>query len=303
MAETTGTKLARVTNARDKLLWGVRAAGVPAALRGSVRLAGLRLRRPHRSRIKVRSGFELEFRCPDQVPVALVAFGDLIDPEYRLLIAIARPDWVVVDVGAAIGQFTVFSAKRLGATVHAFEPEADNLVSLRQNIDVNGVGDTVDVHPVALSDHEGRSSFTSDTWVSGLDESAVAGTATEVDVRRLDLELERLAVPHVHVLKVNVAGYEPPVLRGARELLARGGADILVLLLGTDSFPVYADLADLGYRFFFFHPRRGQLHEVLVFDSSLLERRPWPARHIIGVHRNAIRDGLVDSFRICRESR
>lgn len=302
MAEVTRTKFARVTNARDKLLWGVRAVGVSATLRGTARLAGLRLRRPRYSSIRVRSGFELQFSYPDQMPVALVAFGDLIDPEYAFLTTVARPDWVVVDVGAAIGQFTVFSARQPVSSVHAFEPESENLRSLGHNITANGVSGVVAVHPLALSDHEGRSSFTSDTWVSGLDESAGSARSTEVEVRRLDLELARLSVTHVNVLKVNVAGYEPPVLRGAWELLARGGVDILVLLLGTESFPVYADLARLGYRFFFFHPRRQELHEVERFDASLLSRRPWPARHILGLHQGAIDAGLCAPFTLCRPS-
>ena len=36
--------------------------------------------------------------------------GDLIDPEYPFLAAVAQPGWTFLDFGAAIGQFGVFAA-------------------------------------------------------------------------------------------------------------------------------------------------------------------------------------------------
>jgi len=304
MAVDVRGAIARGRNARDKALWGMRVVGPVASLRGAVRLANLRVRRPERSRVRVGSGFDLDFSYPDQLPVALIAFGDLIDPEYPFLRAISSPDWVVADVGAAIGQFTVFAASLPVAKVYAFEPGDANLVSLRANAQLNQVADKVDVHPLALSDYEGRATFVTSghTWVGGIGDSTddTGGTASaevaQVEVRRLDVELERLSVSRLDVLKINVAGYEPRVLDGAERFLARGGADVLVLLLGVESFDRYARLATYGYRFFFFHPRRGELHEVTTFDATLLAQRPWPARHIIAIHEEALSAGVGSQF-------
>jgi hypothetical protein len=36
------------------------------------------------------------------------------------------------------------------------------------------------------------------------------------------------------------------------------------------------------------------LYEVTAFDeASVLDHRPWPARHIIAIHQNAIDAGVV----------
>jgi FkbM family methyltransferase len=217
-----------------------------------------------------------------------------VDPEYPFLREIARPGWVVVDVGAAIGQFTVFAAKLPGTTVHAFEPSSSNIATLEGNVRLNEVGRSVSVHQVALGDHHGTGVFETagHTWVSGLDTSGSSDSGETVPVRTLPEQLDELGIGHVDVLKINVAGYEPEVLEGALPSLREGRVDVLVLLLGLRSIPYYGTLADLGYRLFFFEPRTRRLHEIGRTDESLLACRPSPARHLIAVRAGAMDEGL-----------
>lgn len=278
-----------------KLGWGMRSVGIPATLKGGVRSALLHLRRPRQSQVQLASGPVLEFDYPSQVPTALLIFGDLIDPEFAFLRRVARPGWIVADIGAAIGQFTLFAGTLPVACVHAFEPSGANIRTLQRNIARNRLADRVQVHQMALGEAEYEAVFqtTHHTWVSHLTQTAGQpdpGERTErVQVRPLADELERLGVEHLAVLKINVAGFEAAVLAGAEPLLKRGGADILVLLLGLASLPEYARLADWGYRFFYFHPREKALYEVIAFDAaSVLDHRPWPARHIIAIHNSAL---------------
>ena len=142
-----------------------------------------------------------------------------------------------MDVGAAIGQFSMFAAQLPCYVVHAFEPSASNVATLERNIRRNALGSRVLPHKVALSNVSGESFFetTSDTWVSRLTEGAV-GDGEVVPVRTLSDELDRLGVERVSVLKINVAGFEPSVLEGAGPVLEANRADILILLLG-DSVP------------------------------------------------------------------
>jgi FkbM family methyltransferase len=274
-------------NWKDKTRWGVRMVGMGAAMRGAVRTGYLYLRRPKRSEVQLRSGPILEFSFPNQVPLVLLMFGDFIDPEFAFLRKVARSDWVVADVGAAIGQFTIFAATSAVSSVHSFEPSAANVEVLSRNIRRNHVGDKVAVHRIAFSNAESEAYFetTPNTWVSGLSD-----TGTElVSVRRLADEFERLGLDHVAVLKINVAGFEPQVLEGAETFLARGGADILILLLSLASLPWYARLAGYGYRFFYYHPDENALYEVTSFDATaVLGHRPSPARSIIAIHRSAV---------------
>lgn len=292
IASSFPTFLRRAQNWADKTRWGCRIVGLGPTLLGLARLTQLYLRRPKKSELKLRSGQILEFGFPSQVPNALLMFGEFIDPEFAFLSRVRRPDWVVADVGAAIGQFTLFAATLPVSFVHSFEPSAANAAALSRNIRRNGVDDKVAVHKTAFSNAESEAYFetTPNTWVSGLSD-----TGTElVSVRTLDAEFERLELDHVSVLKINVAGFEPQVLEGAETFLTKGGADILVLLLSLASLPWYARLASHGYRFFYFHPGENALYEVASFDAAaVLGHRPWPARNIIAIHRSAIEKYLA----------
>jgi FkbM family methyltransferase len=235
----------------------------------------------------LRSGQILEFAFPSQVPTALLTFGDFIDPEFAFLRKIHRPGWVVADVGAAIGQFTLFAATLPSTKVHAFEPSSANIAALVRNIDRNGVHDKVAIHRIAYSNIESEAYFqtTASTWLSGLSEN---GTEA-VSVRTLSADFGRLGLDHVSILKINVAGFEPQVIEGAEAFLSRGGADVLIMLLGIESLPWYAKLATYGYRFFYYHPVQTFLYEVTSFDeNAVLSHRPWPARNIIAIHRSVL---------------
>ena len=296
------TMLFRLHNGAYKIRWGLSVVGAWATVRGTARLITMRLLRPKRANVRLRSGAVLEFDYPSQFPPVLVLFGELIDPEFSLLKRISRPDWVVADVGAAIGQFTLFASMLPCTMVHAFEPSGGNVATLRRNVERNGVSDRVRIHQLALSSADGESTFetTEKTWVSRLSRGSEKG-GEAVSVRTLAGELRRLKVGHLNVLKVNVAGYEPEVLEGAEPFLADGRADILILLLGLPSLRWYETIANHGYRFFYYHPAQNILYEVTAFDeSSVLHHRPSPARHIIAIRSSAIDAGIVAAIQIRR---
>lgn len=288
---------ARLGTIGDKLRWGIDTVGVRACAIGAVRMLALRLLRPRRSEIKLKSGPVLEFAYPGQTPTVLVLFADYIDPEFAFLQGIARPTWVVADVGAAIGQFTVFAGSLPCGMIHAFEPSSANVATLRGNVARNRIGDRVKIHQIALSSSDGEAAFsTASTYTGQLTDAEGAGIE-RVAVKTLAGELERNGIDRIDVLKLNVAGFEPSVIEGAMPYLAFGKIDILILLLGLASLPWYERLAHHGYRFFYFHPLERTLYEVVAFDeASVLDHRPWPARHIIAIHETAIANGIVSSL-------
>lgn len=281
----------------DKFGWGLRVVGPLATLRGTGRFAGVWLGRPRRAEVRLRSGPILEFDYPHQFPPTLVLFGDFIDPEFAFLSDVAQPHWRILDVGAAIGQFSMFAAVCLPeASVHAFEPSGANVATLEHNIVRNGVEGRVVVHQAALSNKQDTARFqtAAKNWMSQLGDAAGDdGQGEVVAVETLEATLKDLHLDHVEVLKINVAGFEPAVLEGAMACLKRGQVDIMILLLGLKSLPLYAAIAALDYRFFYYHPRQRTLFEVTRFDEdAVLGHRPWPARHIIAI-RNGALEGLV----------
>lgn len=277
-----------------KLNWGLRTAGPFATMAGAIRFAKIWLTRPANSQVRLRSGAILEFDYPGQFPPTLTLFGDFIDPEFPFLKLVARPYWQVVDVGAAIGQFSIFAAVCLPqAHVEAFEPSGVNTDTLRRNIKRNGVEDRVAVHQMALSNRKDMARFATAprTWMSQLLDAGSSGDSDSelVAVDTLDAVMEAVGLDHIHLLKINVAGFEPQVIEGAMATLRAGRVDVMVLLLGLASLPHYAAIAELDYRFFYYHPRLRSLFEVTRFDEdSVLAHRPWPARHILAIRSAAV---------------
>jgi protein O-GlcNAc transferase len=108
------------------------------------------------------------------------------------------------DVGAFIGTHTIYFAKLCKAQrVYAFEPLTANLARLNRNLALNELTGSVTVVPVALASTKGSMQLTS-------------GRVSEhVATERMD---DVIREP-VSIIKVDVEGMEPDVLRGAPRIL------------------------------------------------------------------------------------
>jgi FkbM family methyltransferase len=139
----------------------------------------------------------------------------------------ARPDfpvqegWIVLDVGAHKGSFTVRAALTGPATkVYAVEPEPENLRCLQANIAMNHL-DNVVVHPAAIATTPGEALlYIAGALGSGgnslFREHLAGDQAGSVSVPTLTLEdLLHAAGGRVDLMKMDIEGAEYPVLHAA----------------------------------------------------------------------------------------
>lgn len=137
---------------------------------------------------------------------------------------------LVVDVGANIGNHTVYFSKVLGLNVIAVEPNPPALRLLQQNIQLNEIHDQVELHAVAIGAEDGEATM-QDNDPNNLGRASVntRKTATpqdvKVKVRRLD---DIVADRNPALIKIDVEGMEPAVLRGATAVLQRARPDLLI---------------------------------------------------------------------------
>jgi len=129
--------------------------------------------------------------------------------EIEWLRAAAGPEDVVYDIGANIGFTAALLASR-GARVIAFEPSPRAFRMLKKNARAG-----IEARQVALSDKPGRLFFEER---DRLDLSFVAETGT--------LAIEAVSIDSLGeaptLIKIDVEGYEPAVLKGATETLRAG---------------------------------------------------------------------------------
>lgn len=161
--------------------------------------------------------------------------GDFVSDEIRrtgvpfeavildeLVRRVTRPG-VIVDVGAHIGNHTVFFAEYLPHTaIHAFEPWADNRELLERNV---ARFPEVQVHPLALSDRRRQFPMMAD---ANLGHVRAAEHPADVQQTPQAVPLDELELTDVTLLKIDVEGHEPQVLAGAALTIARSRPLILI---------------------------------------------------------------------------
>jgi len=157
-----------------------------------------------------------------------------------------RPDDVVYDIGANIGMYTCFLAKRLPSEqVVAIEPHPANVNALQSNLDLNETDTTI--LDKALSDTSGTMDLAVESSVAGEGAHALdtgnAGRTIEVPVTTGD-EIAGTEVPTPTVVKIDVEGAERRVLEGCSETLSRPECRCCYVELHPDRLPDFGDSAE-----------------------------------------------------------
>lgn len=148
----------------------------------------------------------------------------LFEPgETRLITELLGPGDTFIDVGAHIGWFSTLAASRVGGNgqVIACEPYPANVTALRQNLELNGARN-VRVVEAALGSGPGTLRLASAGDSGGVTALDWAHDG-QVEVPLTTLDDVAADLTTIKLLKVDVEGWEPDVLRGATRTLARTG--------------------------------------------------------------------------------
>lgn len=139
----------------------------------------------------------------------------------RDMAARLQPDDLVLDVGANIGNHTLYLASVVGCKVHAFEPNRHLCDALAQSIELNGQDHRVTVHQVGVSASKGVARFSHlDAANLGAQSLEQVQDADENTIQLVSLDQLEWSSP-VRMIKIDVEGMESEVLRGAQRLILR----------------------------------------------------------------------------------
>jgi FkbM family methyltransferase len=145
--------------------------------------------------------------------------------EQELLEAIAEhlsPGDLILDVGANVGNHTLFLAYTCGAIVEAFEPDRHLASAIEESAVANEIGERVKVHHAAVGASPGVAKLVVDDPTNLGGQRTVASELQDggETVEVVTLDAFSFADP-VRAIKIDVEGAEADVLRGARDLLAK----------------------------------------------------------------------------------
>lgn len=178
------------------------------------------------------NGIELKFATPNPLTRWRAKTFASKEPETLQWIDEMTKNDVLWDIGANVGLYSIYAAKKRGIKVFSFEPSIFNLELLGRNCAVNKVSDLITIIPFALSDSTklscmrhttlswggALSTFGTEKGPDGLPfksqiEYSIPGFSAD------DLNRQKWMISPTH-LKIDVDGIEHHILAGAKQLLS-----------------------------------------------------------------------------------
>lgn len=185
-----------------------------------------------------------------------------------------RPGDTFWDIGANIGLYTLQAARLVGAggSVHAVEPSPVNRAWLEENLTLNGGPRQVRLHPCALGCAQGQMTFCDEDALAHL--SPDGNGTVEVSVQCLDT---LAGTSELGLVKLDVEGYELPVLQGATLALREDRLPVLLFEMnhslrryGFEARDLFAFLESHGFRIGQYDPVTRSVCHVGTLEGDLL---------------------------------
>lgn len=215
-----------------------------SVIRGLVRFAGSNRAGRYLFNQILQSGMErVAVVCHDGVELRFVTPNPLC--EWRAQTFSSKEpetlDWidgmpeqsVVWDIGANVGLYSVYAAKKRNCRVFSFEPSVFNLELLARNIHLNGLTERISIVPLPLSDELGLSQMrmTTTEWGGALSTFDRQFGWDGKQIRQvfqfptiglsMNDVVERLGIPQPDYIKMDVDGLEHFILKGGVSILSR----------------------------------------------------------------------------------
>jgi FkbM family methyltransferase len=216
--------------------------------------------------------------------------------DISFLLGALEPGMIVFDVGANAGLFAISAAKKIGGKgVYAFEPRSSTCELLKLNLRLNGHAD-VNVARVPLGESAGEGVL--QVNARGKDGLNTLSQAThpdgkvvsreEVCVTTVDSFVKERSVPRVDFMKVDINGAELMLFRGARVLLERADAPLILYEglgsrtrgFGYHPVEIIWFLESCGYSLFVLNGATGGISELkpdYQYDTMIIAAKPGRA--------------------------
>ncbi len=158
-----------------------------------------------------------------------------------------EPDSCYFDLGANIGQYSLYPVKKHGNKIHvyAFEPQSINYYLLNKNIYLNKLENNITPYCVAVSGNSGFSKLYIPKFIPGGNRSQFG----EENLKNMKMPTNHIQgmfgvtlddlctkwnFPFPNYIKIDVDGIEIPIIKGAMNVLSNLAIKSVIVELGTD---------------------------------------------------------------------
>jgi len=175
-------------------------------------------------RIALRDGIYLYVDPAVDLQETIFWTGEYDRPVIRRMKQLLPPGAVALDVGANIGAYSVQLGRALqdGGRLIAIEPVPANVKRLRENVEVNGLAEVIEIVETAVGDRHGVVRLRGADSARGVAGNAVvADSGVAASLTTIDSIAEQYALERCDLMKLDIEGCEYAALRGAERLLRR----------------------------------------------------------------------------------
>jgi FkbM family methyltransferase len=185
---------------------------------------------------RLANGMRMQVVWTDGVGSAIRSNGCYEPEVVSVFLSHLKPDDTVVDIGAHVGQYTLFAAG-IGCTVHSFEPEPRTFSTLSANVTQNQLN-SVFLNQCAVTETSGSADlFLANAENIGatslLPNEDSTSKSSSVRCVALDEYMREQGEPPVALIKIDVEGGELNALRGARWILHRDHPKLILEFFGS----------------------------------------------------------------------
>ena len=201
-----------------------------------------------------------------------------------------RDEDLFVDIGANVGSYTILACSAVGARGVAFEPVPGTYKRLVANMRLNNLDKKITHVNKGVGARQRSIAFTgdSDTTNHALASGEQCNNTVIVEVTTLD---DFLYGEFPSIAKIDVEGYETPVLEGAQETLKKQTLHSVIMELnrcgsryGYDESRILEIMFDYGFQTYSYNPLDRTLvnlkgknlnsgNTLFIRDKSLVEER------------------------------
>ena len=206
-----------------------------------------------------------------------------------LLGALVRPGDTFVDVGANMGYYTVKIGDRVGAAgrVFAFEPNPKLFEVLNDNVHINALSARARLFQAAAGEAAGTARLQFEPRYPGGGHLSVGDEPADAALSQVQASVLRIddviADGRADLIKIDVEGFEPLVLRGMAALLARSPGAAVITEVAYSHWARFGDPAQMLVQFsgerriFWIRPDDGRIEELPKGGVDAALNRGFPS--------------------------
>jgi len=202
-----------------------------------------------------------------QLYVGLSEFNDM-----GFTLHFLRESDTFVDIGANIGVYTILASGVCKSHTISFEPIPSTCNILRDNIMLNRLAQNVEIYNCGIGEEESVLSFSKD--LDSINHVVIDKEEIEtIDIKVKPLD-EMLVAENPSLMKIDVEGFETPVIKGAKKVLRKESLKAIIIELngsssryGFDETVVHQTLIDYGFRLYSYNLFIRDLKEIEIYGS------------------------------------